>query len=56
MPSSRRRHAGGRLDDQAGEAVGHLLMLQTAGLWTKDNFPPYTDRKQDPDPTVGRVV
>ncbi len=35
---------------------GHLPLLQAANLYTEDNFPPYIDRKQNPDPIVGRVV
>jgi hypothetical protein len=35
---------------------GHPLLLEAANLWTEDNFPPYIDRKQNPDPIVCRVV
>ena len=35
---------------------GHLLILQAANVRTEDTFPPYIDRKQNPDPIVGRVV
>lgn len=35
---------------------GHLLALQAANTMTDDQWPPVIDRKEFPDPIVGRVV
>jgi hypothetical protein len=53
MPDQRRNPT--RRDRLVAQSLRHLIH-QAANVWTEGTFPPYIDRKKDPDPIVGRVV